>query len=316
MAGYVSMVEYAKTFQVGTKARAMIETFTAESDVMAACPIKSVAGGKHTFFRTARLPTVAQRALNAAGTSGAGNLSKFEDGVGFSDHFVRVDRALLDTFGEEHRAKQERLAAIAISQEWTRVFLKGSSATTAGVETDGLQARLTTADTTLFHNSTGSGGGALSLTNLDKVIRAVRRPTHIIADLSFMHFFDKAARDSSVSGFIMQPASEQTLGREVIKYRGLPILTGYPPEDSPSILPFTEVGAGGGSAVTGSIYVVSFQDEGVCGIEGTPLTVKDEGQIPGTTDVSTHIKWDFGITMEHSRSAARLTSITLAAITA
>lgn len=309
----VNMLEYAKTFNPGTLERAFIDNFTAESDIMQSCPVKTVSGGKHTFFRTARLGTTAFRALNAAGTEVSGNFTKHEDGVFFTDHYVKVDRAKVDNFGPEHRAKQERLAAIALSQDWTQVFLEGDNASSDGLEPDGLKARLTEVDKTLFHNSASSSGAALSLTNLDKLVNAVRRCTHIIAPYGMKYLFDAALRSTTVTGFNMAKDPLDP-ARECLMYKGKKILWGYEPDDSDPILPFDEVASGGGAAVTTSIYAVSFSDEGVCGIEGVPLQVRDEGILQGSPFYSTHIKWDFGFTIEHPRAAARLTSITEAAI--
>jgi hypothetical protein len=101
-----------------------------------------------------------------------------------------------------------------------------------------------------------------------------------------------------------------------MRYKGLPILFGYEPDDSPDMLPFSEVGAGGGAAQTASIYCVSLRDGGLYSIEQTPLTVRPEGQLIGAPFNSTHIKWDWGIAREHPRAVARLTSVTATKIAA
>jgi hypothetical protein len=73
---------------------------------------------------------------------------------------------------------------------------------------------------------------------------------------------------------IMQAARNLT---PTFFYNGLRILWGYGPDDGAVILPFTEVGAGGGAAQTSSLYVVAYGDERTFAIEGTPLSVEDEG---------------------------------------
>src|SRR5262249_46223274 len=130
-----------------------------------------------------------------------------------------------------------------------------------------------------------------------------------------MPFVDVAARNSTLTGNQFT-SSTDNIGRNIRRYKDLPILYGYDPDDSPDLLPFTEVGAGGGGAVTSSIYCVSLRDGGVYAIEQTPLTVIPEGLIPGAPFDSTHIKWDWGIAREHPRACARLTSITAATIVA
>ncbi|MGL4297113.1 MAG: major capsid protein [Aestuariivirga sp.] len=309
----VSMIEYIKDFEPGTTERAFIETFARESDIMGAVPIKPVTGGKHTYFRTARLPTVAFRALNGNANESTGNITKHEEGVSFMDERVQVDRAIVDNFGESHRAKQVQLKATAMSQEWTRTFIKGDNASTNGIEPDGLQRRCVETNITRFQNSAASGGAALSLSNLDLVINAVRRRTHIIAPYSMKFRLDAALRNTSITGFNTAP-DPMDAGRAMMTYKGLPILWGYEPDDSPLPLNFDEVADGGGGAVCTSIYVVNFGEDGVTGIEGTRLKIEDEGRLPGTPNLSHYVKWDFGFAIEHPRAAARLTSISNAAI--
>jgi hypothetical protein len=311
----VSLLEYSKTFPMGSMERPFIETFAAESDIMAVMPIKKVTGGKHTFFRTARLPTVSFRALNTPGNISAGNITKFEEAVSFIDQFVRVDRAMIDNFGTEHRSRQEKMHAIAMAQQWTLSLIKGDNSTSGGLEPDGLQRRCNQLNTTQINNSTASGGAALSLIRLDQAINACRKRTHIIAPYSSKYLFDAAARNTTLVGFsTVQEANN--IGKSVMTYKGIPILWGYEPDDTPLPLDFNEVGAGGGAAVTTSMYVVNLTEDGLCGIEGTALQVRDEGLLPGTTTYSTAIKWDFGYTIEHPRAAVRLTSITNAAFVA
>jgi hypothetical protein len=308
----VSLMEYSKTFPIGSMERPFIETFVAESDIMAACPVKKVTGGKHTFFRTARLPTVQFRGINQAGNISAGNISKFEENVTFMDEFVRVDRAMIDNFGGDHRAQQEKMKAMAMAQLWTQTLIKGDNLTTSGIEPDGLQRRCSALNTTLFPNSLSAGGAPLSLANLDQAINACRRRTHIIAPYSIKFRFDAAARNTAVTGF-NTIQDENNIGKSVLTFKGTPILWGYEPDDSVLPIDFNEVGFGGGGAVTSSIYIVNFAEDGLTGIEGVPLTVKDEGILPGTPTYSTSIKWDFGYAIEHPRAAVRLSSITNAA---
>jgi hypothetical protein len=130
-----------------------------------------------------------------------------------------------------------------------------------------------------------------------------------------MAFVDIAARNSTLTGNQFT-ADTDNIGRKVRRYKDLPILFGYEPDDSPDLLPFTEVGSGGGGAVTSSIYCASLRDGGFYIIEQTPMSVMAEGTVPGAPFDSTHIKWDLGFAKEHPRAVARLTSLTAATIVA
>jgi hypothetical protein len=82
----------------------------------------------------------------------------------------------------------------------------------------------------------------------------VNSPTHWIFPRGLMPFVDIAARNSGLTGNSFSSDTDE-FGKRISKYKGLPILFGYEPDDSPDLLPFTEVGAGGGGAVTSSIYL-------------------------------------------------------------
>lgn len=319
----VPLIQYANSLPEGSGERAFIETFTAESDVMAALPMRRPnMTGKHRFTRTAMLPSVQFRGYNEEGNVSHGKTTKFEEGVFLMDEYIQVDRAEVDELGATGRARQERMKTTAMSRHFTDTLLKGDTVTEPR-EPTGLQGRFTEADKTLFHNSNAAGGAPLDLSQLDIAIAAVNKATHIICSRNMLPFWMAAARSPTLTNTTIVIDKTDPLGRvdmrgnpmPAISYQGLPFLWGYEPDDGDAILPFNEVGAGGGAAVTTSLYVVSFMDERVFGIEGQALSVRDEGQIPGKPFLSTHVKWDWGLVTEHPRSGARLTSVASGAIT-
>ena len=58
--------------------------------------------------------------------------------------------------------------------------------------------------------------------------------------------WDTVARNNTLVNQTVSYA-EDDVGRRIIKFKGLPILFGYEPDDSPDLLPFNEVAAGGGA---------------------------------------------------------------------
>lgn len=311
----ITLLEYAGTLEPGYE-RVMIETFARESDLLAAIPFRPVQNGKDVFFRTAALPVVKQRAFNEDGNSSYGKTNRYEEGVYLMDEYVEVDRAMIDIYGEGQVDDQMNLKSIAMAQNASRVIVKGDNIADPR-EANGLQNRCSTLGTTLFHNNTGAGGGPLSLQKLDQAIAEVNRPTHILMPRKMRYLWEGAARSSTLTNNMISFTGPQSdLGRVVMSYKGLPILSGYEPDDSPELLDFNEVGTGGGGAVTASIYIVSLSEDRFHVIEQTPLTVNDEGIVKGKPFYSFHVKWDWGLTFRHPRSAARLTSITNAAIVA
>lgn len=311
----ITLNQYAQTLEQASPTRTFVENMVAESDVMRAIPWLPATAGKRAFMDIGSLPATGFRNINAPGNEQTGSFNLREEDTFFIDEYIKVDRALIDRLGDEHRYKQEKLKSTALSQMFSSVVLKGDNGSNPA-QPNGLQVRCNNLGYNLVYNSASSGGGALSLTNLDQLYWLVNKPTHWIMPRGLMPFWDAAARNASLVNQSVVYAEDPDFGHRVIKFKGLPILFGYEPDDTPDLLPFSEVAAGGGAAVTGSVYCVSFRDGGIYAIEQTALSVMDEGMLIGAPFHSTHIKWDWGIAREHPRSAARLSSVTNAALVA
>lgn len=313
----LAMAEYAKTLPETSRERVFVENMAKTSDLLAAWPMLPADKGKKEFMDIGRLPTVGFRNFNAQGNKDTGNFNLREEDTFPIDEFVEVDRALVDRLGPEHRLKQLELKNIALAQYASQIIIKGDPSAAGAKQPAGLQSRCGQANVNLFHNSVASGGAALSLGQLDALYWSVNRPTHWLFPRSLMPFLDVAARNSTLTGqAIVYDNNKDEFGRRIMRYKGLPILFGYEPDDTPDLLPMTEVGQGGGAAVTGSIYCLSLGDGKLYGIEQTPLSVGEFEKVIGTPFESAAIKWDWGIAREHPRAVSRLTSITAATIVA
>jgi hypothetical protein len=310
----ITLGEYAKTLPETDPSRTFVENMVKESDLMAAIPFLPAQMGKRAFLDIASLPTTGFRGINAAASAASGTFNLREEDTFFIDEYIQVDRAIVDRLGVEHRARQEQLMSTSLGQMFSQNLIK-SDRTSNPSAPDGMQVRCTTVGTNWFHNSSSSGGAALSLANLDILYWSVNKPTHYVFPRTLMPFMDAAARNNTLVNQTVSYAKDD-FGRRIMKYKDLPILFGYEPDDTPDMLPMTEVASGGGSAVTGSIYCVSLRDGGFYAIEQTPLSVVDEGLIVGQPFWSTHVKWDWGVAREHPRSISRLDSITAATIVA
>ncbi len=310
----ILLSEYAQTLESGSMSRTFVENIVKESDVLSNIRVMPAAAGKKEFMDVSGLPTVGFRGINDGGGQQTGSFNLRSEDTYFMDEYIFVDRATVDRLGPEHRAKQENLKMISLAQTCSAKIIKGDNSSSAK-EPNGLQVRCGKVNTNLIHNSAASGGAALSLLNLDRLIWTVNKPTHLIFPRTLMPYMEAAARNSTLTGAAFS-YTEDDFGRKITKYKGLPILFGYEPDDTPDLLPMTEVASGGGGAVTGSIYCVRFDDSGVYLIEQTPLSVVDEGPVPGAPQLSTHIKWDWGIAREHPYSVSRLTSIAQSAVVA
>lgn len=310
----INFITYAQSLSTGDPSRTFVENMVNESDVMRTMMVMPADRGKKAFMDIGSLPSVGFRGLNEIGGQALGDFNLREEDTFFIDEYIHIDRAMIDRLGQDGRYKQENLKSIALAQYFSQNVVKGDNSSNPRTP-NGLQSRCNNVGINLIQQG-GSGGTALSLANLDKLYWLVNKPSHWIFPRGLMPFVDIAARSNSLTNQTFS-ADTDNLGRNIRKYKNLPILYGYDPDDSPDLLPFTEVSSGGGGAVTSSIYLVNFTNGGgFYAIEQTPLSVMPEGPIPGSPFESTHVKWDWGLVREHPRAIARLQDITAATIVA
>lgn len=318
-----TLVEYAKGVE-DPKSRAVMELFPEQSDILGVLPFKTAPGGRYGYMREGALPdNMAFRGINEAPGEGHGVINDFTEQCFPIAGNIDVDRVLINRYGMERRAQEERMAIKRKAKVWTDTFMSGDNASEPR-EFTGLKQRLravgsgaTSVDGSNYEsrivaNSTSSGGGALSLAVLDVAIGLVDNPTHIMMPKKLLDRFGAAQRDTGVSGFITWDKNE--FGMREPRYNGLPILIGYGLTPWGAFLPFNEVAYGGGSAVTSSIYIINFSEMGVCGLETKGMEVTDFGLLDTGVHYRTNIEYDSGLCIESPYAAIRLSSVTDAAI--
>jgi hypothetical protein len=310
------MTEYIKTMDEGSRNRVFVENMLKTSDLLGAISVMPADKGKKEFMDIGRLPTVGFRNFNSQGNKDTGTFNLREEDTFPMDEFVEVDRAMVKRLGDEHRMQQLELKNIAMAQFASQVLIKGDNSAAGAKQPNGMQIRCNQANINLFNNSAASGGAALSLANLDQLYWSVNQRTHWIFPRTLMPFLDVAARNSTLTGQSLVYDGQDGFGRRIMKYKGLPILYGYDPDDTPDLLPLNEVAAGGGGAVTGSIYCVNLSPDKFYILEQTPLNIGDFVAVPGAPFEVAQIQWDWGIVRQHPRAVSRLTSIAAGTIVA
>lgn len=317
-----TLVEYAKTYGGTAAERAIIELFPQELDFLSVMPFKTAPGGSYKYHREGQLPNnMAFRGINETPSADHGVVNEFVEQCFPIAGNLDVDRVLINRFGAGRRAQEERMSIKKKAKVWGDTFIAGDNQS-APREFTGLKNRLQVVgsdvsasnyDSRVVANATGSGGGALSLKQLDLAIGHVEEPNAIIMPRKLHTRMAAAARDTSIGGFITYDKDE--MGKRILRYGDLPIYTGYGITPFGEFLPFDEVAYGGGSAVTASIYVVHFGEMGVCGLETQGMEVKDIGLTEDGVYYRTNIEHDVGMCIESPYAAVRLSSITDAAIT-
>jgi len=309
----MTLPEYAKGLEKTNIARPLIESFAEQSDIVAALPFETFTGGSYEGYRESDIGSAAFRAINEGATNSLGKITPYQE-VSFPiDTILKVDKAILRRHGMERRGREESMQMKRQATLFTDTFISGDNVSNPK-EFNGLKARCTAGNGRRLNNSVAAGGAALSLYNLDQAINNTSKPTHIIAGRAMLPRWIQAARSTTVSGFVIQ--SWDDVGTPKMTYAGLPILFGYPKDRHSDLLPYTEVGAGGGGAVTTSIFVSSFGENGVHGIQLTNLNARDMGLLEDAVNYGTNVEWDVGIAIDGDYSVTQLTSITDAAFVA
>lgn len=306
----LTLLEAAKHMEGQEVRQAMIEIFASETDLLRVWPFMDIQGNALKYTLEAALPGIAFRGVNEGYNESTGVINPQTESVTIAGGDLDVDNFILDTMGQNQRSSQESMKLKALSHAISHKLIKGDSATDPR-EFDGLQKRLT--GTQLISNSAGTGA-ALSLANLDAAIDAVNGPQYLFMSKALRRLLTVAARTTTVGGNLVQGLDQ--FGRQIHFYNGLPILEADRNNDVYATLGFNEAAAGGGSAST-SIYVLSFGDNKLTGIQSNGLPkVRDLGELQTKPTKRSRVEWYPGIAIFDPYSASRVYGITNAAVVA
>ncbi len=305
----LTLVEAAKRYTNPVQ-QAIVEMFPQNSDILMALPFNDIQGNAMRYNREETLPGVGFRGVNEAYTESTGVLNPITEPLVIAGGDLDVDKFILDTQGMDQRSVQESMKVKALALRWTETFLKGDNATEPR-EFDGLQTRLTGSQK--IAAGATANGTPLSLAKLDEAIDAVDNPTHLIMNKALRRRITTAARTTSVGGYVTY--TTDAFGRNIMQYNDLPILIADQDETGTDILPFSEA-ATSGTATASSIYVVSFNEGMMTGIQSGSPDVRDLGELETKPVYRTRVEWYNGIAIFHAKAAARLWSISDAAVTA
>jgi hypothetical protein len=298
----LTLIEAAKLAADGgeTYKAGVIELYAGSSDILANLPFQDIQGNALSYNREAALPGVGFRGVNESYTPSTGVLNPLTESLVIAGGELDVDKFIVQTMGAQQRTVQEAMKIRALSLKWTRNFIKGDNQTDPRVF-DGLQTRVTGSQ--IISAGTTANGAALSLAILDEAIDQVVNPTHLIMSKAMARKFSAAARTTAVSGYVTYSVDQ--LGRRVMEYNGLPILTVDLDDTSTAILGFTEA-ASSGTATATSIYVVSMGADSLTGLQNGGIMVDDFGILQTAPVYRTRVEWYNGLAAFNGRSVARI----------
>lgn len=307
----MTLLEASKLMSGDVVRAGVIEMFAQNSDILRVMPMQDVQGGSYHYNQEGSLPGVAFRGVNEAYAESVGIINPQVEILRIAGGDLDVDRAILRQHGEEVRTTHEAMKVKALTLYLTKKIIKGDSAADPR-EFDGLQNRITGSQ--LIAAGSTNGGDPLSLAKLDEAIDAVDSATHLIMSKAMRRRLTSASRDVDVGGYITYDVDE--FGRRVTVYDGLPILIADYDDLGQRILDFDEVGPGGATATATSIYVVSFGDGMLMGLQNGVMDVRDLGELDSKPVMRTRIEWDVSMAALHGRCASRIWGISDAAVAA
>lgn len=306
----MSLLEYSKLVGPNTKRGTIIELFAKSNDLLNAMGFTNINGSGIDYDLEAALPGVAFRGINEEYTASAGVINPQHDPLKIAGGTLDVDTALIKMHGSGVRAKHEAMKVKALALKIARNLIKGDS-TSDPREFDGLQRRLANDQLICATSGATDSVGALSLTKLDEAIDQTDNPTAIIMNKKLRRLMTAASRTTTTGIGAHITETIDNWGRQVTKYAGLPILDPGKDNTNTDIIPLTELAGDGGADAT-SVYVVSFTDGHLEGIQNGPIEVKDLGLTDSGVIMRTLVEWLMGIAMYHPRAATRIWNISTA----
>jgi hypothetical protein len=301
----LTLHEASKLVDTDLKRQAIIEMFAGSTDLMSALPLMDIPGNSYSYAQEAKLPSVGFRGYNDAYAASNGVVNSQSETLRIAGGELDVDTALVKTHGEGVRSRQEAMQVKAMGQKITAAFINGDSSD--GVSFDGLRVRVNGYQLLAANEDAPNANGALSLATLDEAIDRVDNPTHLLMSKRMRNLLSQAAKDKDVGGNLVFDKND--FGSRVAFYNDLPILITEDDDQGNRIIDFNEAGPAGG-ANSQSLYVCSFGDGKIVGLQNGIMDVRDLGEIDAKPVYRTRVEWLIAMAVMHGKAVSRVWGIT------
>ncbi|MTV50083.1 phage major capsid protein [Heliobacillus mobilis] len=293
----LTMTEAAK-LSTDVLQKGVINTFARSSPILELLPFMEISGNSYKYNQEQTLPGIAFRSVNEGYVESAGVVNQLSEGLYILGGDVDIDKFLVQTRGNVNdiRSIHTDMKAKALALEFTRAFIKGDAAQPG--QFDGLQKRLTNKQVIDGKDE------VLDLPKLDELIDAVEGEPDVIFCSKTMRRELKLVLQNS-KHYI--ESGEDSFGRPVATYAGIPIRIIETDGAGQEILGFTELDKAGTTNDTASIYAIKFgAEQYVSGLRNGGVSVRDLGEIDSKPVFRTRIEFYCGMAVFHPRAAARL----------
>lgn len=287
-------------------------------------PFENVQALRQGIIRWTSLPTVAWRAIGGEYTASTGDVEQVYDSVYVFGGELEIDRLYDKITGsliQDPEKLQLKMLTKAMAYHFNDNFINGNHGTDVN-SFNGLSVRIDNGPSSQKVNVTTSAGTALDPTAsaanarlfLDRWEQAMYSANDgdinvILANRGLKWGLGRVLRYLGVSGGPLLSTSTDQFEREILMYKGAPIIdVGLKKDQSTEIITNTETAGDAGSDAT-SAYFVPFNDEqGVTGIQLSNLEVFDGKKDKSVANVKT-VEWACGIAGYGSYGPVRLWNI-------
>ena len=268
--------------------------------LLANLPFREVQGSGLFYKREESLGDVGFRSFNDGYEESYADIRQYSEALKLFGGDVKVDRAIVELEGPQARAYQIQAKTRAMRLAFEGLFIRGDSNSTAA-EFDGLAVRLPAAEAGNHSQIIENAGSAdvLDLNKLDEAIDAVDAQggqKYLIMSKSARRHLSAVAR---ASGQIDIQRSE--FGGQQLVYGGLPVLEIDRDHKNVAILD--------SDPTDQSIYVVSFGNDHLTGLQNGGPQVRDLGESTDSPVLVTRVEWFCSIGLINGRAASRLTNV-------
>jgi hypothetical protein len=271
-----------------------VVTELAAGQLLSALPFRNIEGNGLFWKREESLPDVGFRNYNGSLAESYGEVSQQSESLKLFGGDIKVDRAIVELEGNQAKAYQIQARVRAMRLAWEGLFINGDSNQSPS-EFDGLAARITSGSSQYFPN----GGGALDLSKLDEAIDSVDAQggsKYIVCSKSLRRALTRQARTNTQIDII-----RNEFGYQQMVYSGLPLLELDRDNLNVAILD--------GTPSAQDLYVVSFGNDHLTGIQNGGVNVRELGESHTQPQLITRVEWYCGLALINGRAAARLAGI-------
>lgn len=274
----------------------VVEIYLENSPIMNFMTFDSIPGGTIEFNRESVLPDTGFRAFNQPFTTSEGELEKVTESLVIAGGKITADRAMLKMWGRDRLLTDQYMQLKSLARLANFTFFKGDG---TGNSFTGLQARAT--------EIIAQGTAALSLSNLRKaIIRCKGSNKKVFLNEAMFLRISDAANSSSLGAQITE--SKDKFGEPAYYFAGVELVRAGETATGDEVLDFTEAGA------TTSIYVVSFDEDGMRGIENGGIENYEPVKESHANEYD--IEWLMNYIIKNPKHVQRISEITDAPVVA